>query len=64
MKNTILNKIIRFCLRRCCIDTMTATMAIHQLSQGEIQCYLNEYEKTRAYWKTHKNPYKKVLTKD
>lgn len=57
MKNTILNKIIRFCLRHCCVYASTARMAIHKLSKGEVQYYLDEYDEAEAYWKTHKSPF-------
>jgi hypothetical protein len=59
MKDIILNKIIRFCLRRCCVDAVTARMAIHKLSKGEVQYYLDEYDEAETYWKTHKNPFKR-----
>jgi len=59
MKDTILNKVIRFCLRRCCVDASTARMAIHKLSKGEVRYYLDEYDETEAYWKEHKNPFKR-----
>jgi hypothetical protein len=59
MKDTILNKVIRFCLRRCCVDALTARMVIHKLSKGEVRYYLNEYDEVETYWKEHKNPFKR-----
>lgn len=64
MKDTILNKIIRFCFRRCCLDACTTRMAIHKLSKGEVSLLLKEYDETQKYWETHQNPFKKVLTKE
>lgn len=63
MKDIILNKIIRFCFRRYWLDSCTARMAIHKLSKGEIAYLLNEYDEAQKYWETHKNPFKKVLTR-
>lgn len=59
MKDTILNRIIRFCFRRCCMDAMTARMAIHKLSKGTVQNYLDEYDETETYWQTHKDPFER-----
>ena len=64
MKDTILNKIIRFCLRRCNMDAATRRMFIHKMSKGEIEMYLEEYDKVEEYWKNGGwDPFKKLLTK-
>ena len=58
IRDNIMNKLIRFCLRHCCLHSLTCRMCIHKMNKGEIKYYLNEYDEAEKYWKEHKNPFK------
>ena len=53
-RDAIMNRLARFAMRHCCLDYFTCVSAIHKMTKGEVESFLQHYDEDETMNKVRK----------